>query len=144
MKEFVNNDEKLNIVNEIKMLSKEDQYINASIKELKKDFPNEKSEEALKNYITENDLNFLKTEFFDKWKYQNKKLAFPNECFNSIDDYQKPVDNLTKQNFFSKSKNAYPSYEETERTKQPIKIFNLKNGEELTKLYLKSDAILPT
>ena len=47
----------------------------------------------------ENDLKFLKTGFPNKWKYLTKKLAYPYEYFNSIDDYQKPVDNLKKEDF---------------------------------------------
>ena len=35
-----------------------------------------------------------------------------------------------------------PDDEETERTKEFTKLFNNKNGEELTQLYLKSDAFL--
>ena len=55
---------------------------------------------------------------------------------------KKPVDNLKRENFFSKLKNDYPDDEEIERTKEIIKIFNIKNGEELSKLYCKSDVIL--
>ena len=29
------------------------------------------------NYMRENDLKILKTEFPDKWKYLTKKLAYP-------------------------------------------------------------------
>ena len=36
----------------------------------------------------ENNLNFLKTEFPDKWKYLTEKLAYPYEYFNSLDDYK--------------------------------------------------------
>ena len=53
----------------------------------------------------ENDLKILKTECPDKWKYLAKKLAFPYEQFNSLDDFQKPDDNLKKEYFFSESKN---------------------------------------
>ena len=60
---------------------------------------------------------------------------------NSIDDYKKP-DNLKKEDFFSKLKNDYPDDEEIERTKEIIKLFDIKNGEELTKLYCKSDVLL--
>ena len=56
----------------------------------------------------ENDLKILKTGFPDKWKYLTKKLAYPYEYFNSIDDYQKSVDNLEKEHFFSKLKNNCP------------------------------------
>ena len=66
----------------------------------------------------ENDLKFFKTRFPDKWKYSTRKLAYPYEYYNSIDDYQKPVDNIKKKHFFSKLKNDYPSDEEIERTKE--------------------------
>ena len=47
-----------------------------------------------------------------------KKLAYPYEYFNSIEDYQKPVNNLKKEDFFSKLKNKYPDDEEIERKKR--------------------------
>ena len=90
----------------------------------------------------ENDLKILETEFPDKWKYLTKKSANPYEYFNSIDDYQKPVDNLKKEDFFSKLKNGYPDAEEIERTKEITTLFNIKNGEELTEIHLKSDVLL--
>ena len=74
--ELVDNDEFLVIVNEIKLLIKEDSYNNDSIKDLKKDYSvkYEKLEEALINYKGKNDLEFLKTTFADnKWKYLIKK-----------------------------------------------------------------------
>ena len=86
----------------------------------------------------------MKTEIPAKWKYLTKKLAYPYEYFNSIEVYQKPVDNLKKECFFSKLKNDYPSDKEIERTKEIIKRFSIKNGEELTQLYLKSDVLLLT
>ena len=39
-------------------------------------------------------------------------------------------------------KNGYPYDEEIKRTKEIIKIFDIKNGEELTEIYLKSDVLL--
>ena len=78
----------------------------------------------------EDDLNELKTGFPDKWKYLTKQLAYPYEYFNIIDDYQKPVDNLKKEKYFSKLKNGYPNDKELERTKEIIKFLNIKNGEE--------------
>ena len=89
-----------------------------------------------------NDFKILKKKFPDKWQYLNKKLAHPYEFFNSIDDYKKPVNNLKKEDFFSKLKIDYPDDDEIERTKENIKLFNNKDGEELTKLYCKSDVIL--
>ena len=135
--EIIDNDEILNIINEIIEDDK-------TIKDLKKDYPEEikNLEEALLDYMGENDLKILKTGFPDKWKFLTKKLAYPYEYFNSIDDYEKPVDNLKKEDFFSKLKNKCPDDEEIQRTKDIIKRFNIKNGEELTEIYLKSDVLL--
>ena len=79
--ELVNNDEILNIIDEIKMLITENKYENDSIKDLKKDYPDEikNLEEALLDYMGQNDFKILKTEFPDKWKYLTKKLAYPYE-----------------------------------------------------------------
>ena len=135
--EIVDNDEILNINNEIIEDDK-------TIKDLKKNYPDKikNLEEALLNYMGENDLKVLKTRFPDKWNYLTKKLAYAYEYFNSIDDYQKPVNNLKKEHFFSKLKNKCPDDEEIERTMDIIKIFDIKNGEKLTELYLKSDVLL--
>ena len=98
-------------------------------------------DKLLKN-LDKDDFKILKEEFPYKWQYLNKKLAYPYQYFNSIDDYQKPVDNLKKEDFFSKLKNECPDEDEIERTKEIIKLFDIKNGEELTKLYCKSDVFL--
>ena len=142
--EIVDNDELLKIVSEIKVIITEDKFKNDSIKDLEKDYSNEikNLEQALLNYMGENDLKLLKTRFPDEWKYLTKKLAYPYEYFNSIEDYQKPLNNLKKEDFFSKLKNKYPDDEEIERTKEISKIFNIKDGEELTEIYLKSDFLL--
>ena len=92
----------------------------------------------------ENDPKNLKTEFPDRRKNLTKILAYPYEIFNCIDDYQKPVDNLKKKDFFSQLKSDYPDNEEIERTTEKIKMFNIKNGEELTEIFLKSDVLLLT
>ena len=142
--EFVDNDEILNNVDEIKMLFTEHKYKNVSIKVFKKEFPDKikELEEALLDYMGENDVEILKTGFPDKWKYLTKKLAYPYEFFNCIDDYQKAVNNLTKEVFFSKLKNKCPDYKKKERTKEIIKIFDIKDGEELTEISLKSEVLL--
>ena len=136
-REFVDNNYILNIVTDI------GEY-NRTVKDLKKDYPDEinELEEALLKYIGENDLEILKTRFPDKWKYLTRKLAYPYESFNSIEDYQKPVDILKKEHFFNKLKKGYADDEEIERTMDIIKRFNIKNGEELTEIYLKSDVLL--
>ena len=91
-KEIVDNDEILNII-------KETGEEGRTIKDLKKYYPDKinELEEAFINYMGENDFKILKTGFPDKWKFLTKKLAYPYEYFNSIDDYQKPVDNLKKR-----------------------------------------------
>ena len=71
----------------------------------------------------ENDLKYLKTEFPDKWQFLTKKLHHSYEYFTFIGEYQKPVDNLKKEDFFSKLKNDYPSDKELEII---IKLFNVK------------------
>ena len=104
-------------------------------------FLSETLDKLVKN-LDEDDFKILKKESPDKWQYLNKKLAYPYEYFNSIDDYKKPVDKLEKEDFFSKLKNDYPDNEEIERTKEIIKLFNIKDGRELTKLFCKGDFIL--
>ena len=49
---------------------------------------------------------------------------------------------MKKEDFFSKLKKKCPDDEEIERTKEIIKLFDIKIGEELTTLYCKSDVIL--
>ena len=92
--------------------------------------------------LDDDDFKILEKEFPDKYQYLNKKLAYPYQCFNSIDDYKKPVNDLKKEDFFSKLKNNYPNDDEIERTREIIKLFNVKDGGELTKLCCKSDVIL--
>ena len=84
----------------------------------------------------------MKKEFPDEWKNLNKKLTYPYECFNNIDDYKKSVDNLKNEDLFSKLKNKCPDDEEVERTKEIVKLFDNKNGKELTKMYCRGYVIL--
>ena len=103
-------------------------------------FSSQSLDNLVKN-LNEDVFNILKEEFPDKWQYLNKKLAYPYEYFNSIDGFKQPVNNLKKENFFSK-RNDYPDDSETERTKEIIKLFNIKHGEEFPELYCKSEVIL--
>ena len=59
-------------------------------------FLSESLDKLVKN-LDEDDFKILKKKFPDKWQYLNKKLACPYEYFNSINDYQKPVNNLKKK-----------------------------------------------
>ena len=52
--------------------------------------------------LDEDDFKPLKKKFSNKWQYLNKTLAYPYEYFNGIDDYEKPVNSLKKEDFFSK------------------------------------------
>ena len=49
---------------------------------------------------------------------------------------------MAKEDFFSNLKNQCPSEDEIQRTEEIIETIVIKIGEELNKLYLKSDAIL--
>ena len=55
------------------------------------------------------------------WVYLIKKIAYPYGNFNIIGDYQKPVINFKKQDFFSKLENACPCDEKIECTKNFLK-----------------------
>ena len=141
-KEIVESNSFLNFFNEIETLISKDRYDGDSIGNFKGAFPFEieRLEQVWKKYISGNDLSKLKTEIYDKWKHLSKKLAYPYEYIDSLDDYQKPVNNFFKKGIFSKLKNFYPNDNGIERTDETFKIFKKKNGEVLTKLYLKSHA----
>ena len=47
--------------------------------------------DKLVEHLNEDDFKILKKEFPDEWQFINKKLAYPYQYFNSIDDYKKPV-----------------------------------------------------
>ena len=89
----------------------------------------------------EHDLKILKTEIPDKWRYLTKKLACPYEYFNSIEDYNRPVNNLENKKFFSKLKNKCPDDKKIDRTREIIKKFDIKDGKQLTELYCKNDVL---
>ena len=64
------------------------------------------------------DFQILRKEFLGKWEYLKKKIAYPYGFFNIIDDYQKPVGKLKKDDSFSKLKNKCPDDDQTEGTKK--------------------------
>ena len=55
---------------------------------------------------------------------------------------KKAVSSLKKEYFLSKLKNKCPDDDEIDRTQKIIQTFDIKNGDDLTQLYLKSDVIL--
>ena len=86
---------------------------------------------------TVDELSLLKREFPSNWGLLNKKLAYPYEYFKSLDDYDLPVTNLVKEDYFGKLKHGYPSDSEIQRTNEIIDTFKSKTGKEVTELYLK-------
>ena len=87
--------------------------------------------DGLVRNLNEIDFKILrKKEFPDKLHYLNKKLAYTYEYFNSIDDYQKRVDNLKKEDFFSKLKTKalmMKSYKEQKKLLKDLIIKTEKN-----------------
>ena len=55
--------------------------------------------------MDDHDFIIFKKEFPDKGQCLNSKLAFPFEYFIFINDYQKQVKDLKKEDFFSDFKN---------------------------------------
>ena len=101
----------------------------------------EKLTESLKN----DDYIHLKKHFPNHWMLLKNKLAYPYEFYKTLEDYERPIKELLqagKEAYFSKTKNKIPDLEEIDRTNQIIKLFNIKNGRELTELYNKADVIL--
>ena len=68
-----------------------------------------------------------------------KKMADPYEYLN-LDNFQEPL-NLTKEHYWSTLTQSYPSDDDIKRTQDLIDKNNIKNGQELTMLYLKMDVL---
>ena len=66
-----------------------------------------------------------------------KKLAYPYEYLN-LDNFQEPL-NLTKEDYWSTLTQSYPSDDDMKRTQELIDKNKIKNGRELTMLYLRMD-----
>ena len=97
--------------------------------------------ESLKN----GDDIHLKKHFPNHWTLLKNKLAYPYEFYKTLEDYERPIDELLEfgdEAYFSKTKKKIPDKEEIDRTNKIIKLFNIKNGRELTELYCKADVIL--
>ena len=93
---------------------------------------------------TVDELTLLKREYPDNWGLLSKKLAYPYESFKYFDDYDLPVRDLVKGDYFSKLKNGYPEDSEIQRTNEIIDTFNGKTGKELSELYLRTDVCSPS
>ena len=87
------------------------------------------------------DENGLDDELF------KKKLAYPYEYF-TLDNIQEPHDSyrsfaldLTKEDFWSTLKQTTPPDDEINRTQEINEKYDLKNGREITELYLKTNVL---
>ena len=103
------------------------------------------SMEKLTESLRDEDYIHLKKYFPDHWMLLKNKLAYPYEFYKTLDDYEKTIDILLEAGsnaYFSKTANKIPDQKEIDRTNQIIKLFNIKNGRELTQLYNKADVIL--
>ena len=101
--------------------------------------------EKLTESLKDEDYIHLKRHFPNHWMLLKNKLAYPYEFYKTLEDYEKPIEELLESGneaYFSKTKNKIPDQEEIDRTNQIIKLFNIKNGKELTELYNKADVIL--
>ena len=101
--------------------------------------------EKLTESLKDEDYIHLKRQFPNHWMLLKNKLAYPYEFYKTLEDYENSIDELLKagnEAYFSKTKNKIPDMEEINRTNEIIKLFNIKNGRELTELYCKADVIL--
>ena len=69
-------------------------------------------------------------------KLFKKKLAYRYEYFN-LDNFDKPL-NLTKEDYRSTLTQSYPSDDDIKRTQELIDKNKIKNGREITMLYIKN------
>ena len=74
-----------------------------------------------------------------KDKLFKKKLAYPYEYLN-LDNFREPL-NLTKEDYWSTLTQCYPSDDDIKRTQELFDKNKIKNGRELTMLYLKMDVL---
>ena len=101
--------------------------------------------EKLTESLKDDDYIHLKRHFPNHWMLFKNKLAYPYEFYKTLEDYEKPIDELIKSGkkaYFSETKNKIPDQEEIDRTNEIIKLFNIKNGRELRELYNKADVLL--
>ena len=102
--------------------------------------------EKLTETLKDDDYIHLKKHFPNHWMLFKNKLAYPYEVYKTLEDYERPIEDLLKagnEAYYSKTKNEIPDQIEIDRTNEIIKLFNIRNGRELTELYNKADVILP-
>ena len=90
--------------------------------------------EKLTESLKEDDYIHFKKHFPNHWMLLKNKLAYPYEFYKTLEDYEKPIEqliNASKEAYFSKTENTIPVQDEIDRTNEIIKLFNIKNGREL-------------
>ena len=101
--------------------------------------------EKLTQSLNDEDYIHLKRHFPNHRMLFKKKIAYPYEFYKTLEDYEKPIDDLLRYGekaYFSKTKNKVPDKEEIDRTNEIIKLINIRNGRELTELCNKADVII--
>ena len=101
--------------------------------------------EKVTDSLKDDDYIHLKSFFPNHWMLLKNKLAYPYEFYETLEDYERPIDELLESGneaYFSRTKNKIPDQKEIDRTNEIIKLFIIKNGKELTELYNKADVIL--
>ena len=100
------------------------------------------SMEKITESLNDQDFIHFKRHFPNHWLLLKTKLAYPYEFYKTLEDYEKPIEEKLKSGkeaYFSKTKNKIPDQEEIGRKNEIIKLFNVKNGRELTEPYNKAD-----
>ena len=92
--------------------------------------------------LKDKDFIFLKKEFGDNYHLFTKKIAYSYDYFETLEDYEKDINLLKDDDYYSRLNCSIPDKIEIDRTKEIIKIFNIRNGRELTQLYCKADVLL--
>ena len=107
-------------------------------------FLNGKLDDHAEN-LSDDAFVYLKQHFGQHWRLFKEKISYSYEYFKTIEDYEKPIEELQilgKEAYYSKLDNYYPEKTEIDRTNHIINILKIKNGRELTRLYNKADVML--
>ena len=87
-------------------------------------------------------LKILKTENPDEWKHLNKKLPYLMNTLKVSMIIKSLVRACKKKSSSVNWKTNVPVIKKWKEQEETIEKFNIKNGEELTQLFLKSDVFL--
>ena len=91
--------------------------------------------------LKDEDYVFLKEQVQENYHLFTKKLPYPYDYFEILEDYEKDINLLTEKDYYSKL-NKMPSSIEIQKTNEIIKKLAIKNGRQLPEIYCKADIIL--